>query len=420
MTIPDLLIPIAARWVRRVQRELDLVPTPLDSPRRSVAGLRADRVLLIGNGPVIGFGVRTQALALPGHLSRRLATTTGRGAVVDVVAERGLLVDRVPRLLREHRLSESDAVVLSVGATDAAALTPVDRWTADLERALDELLAAASAGTVVVVLPVVPLQRTRGTEGPRRLLSDRHAATLDRATRDVCARRGDVVLLEPAPDERAPRTSGDYAALAARLAATLAPRLDALAVADSPSTARRRRRAPDPELLRQQAVDASGLAGSGSNAVLERLLQQAQDVFGAQAAAVTLVDGDDVVYKAAAGLDRRSAPRDIAPCNRAIRQEGPYVVPDLAGQPLADDGWRFYAGHPLEAPNGYRIGTLCVLGRTPRPDDLSALEQVALIDLAARAEAELWRQIEEGAEGATVQREVPAPGAPTPAALSRG
>jgi GAF domain-containing protein len=50
-------------------------------------------------------------------------------------------------------------------------------------------------------------------------------------------------------------------------------------------------------------------------------------------------------------------------------------------------GIRFYAGHPLRAPAGHRVGTLCVMDHRPR--ELGAADLEALRDLAALAEAEL-------------------------------
>lgn len=393
MHLTDLLSPFAKRWLKRVQSELDVVPSPVDAPRRVVAGPRPDRVLLLGNGPVIGFGVRTQEFALPGQLARRLAAATGRGAVVDVVAQRGLRVGQAAALLRDRRPGLYDAVVLGVGATDAAGLLPTARWRTGLELLLDDVAALVADGSVIAVLAADPLQRTSGTAGRRRHLSDAHAKALDAVTAEVCAARG-LPFVQQTGATDAPRTPEDYAALAARIASALAGPLDRLLHLESSATARRQRRTADPELLRQSALERTGLSGSGTNAVLDRLLQQARDLFGAGAAAVTLIDGDRVAYKASTGVDRGSAPRALAPCNRTIRQDGPMLVPDLAGEPIAEHGWRFYAGHPLESPDGYRIGTLCVLDHDPRP--VSELDGVALIELAARVQAELWREIEHG------------------------
>jgi GAF domain-containing protein len=71
------------------------------------------------------------------------------------------------------------------------------------------------------------------------------------------------------------------------------------------------------------------------------------------------------------------------------------VVPDVlrdprfADNPYVTDGphIRFYAGQPLKAADGSRVGTLCIIDRRPR--DLSAAELAPLRDLAAWVEHEL-------------------------------
>jgi GAF domain-containing protein len=72
-----------------------------------------------------------------------------------------------------------------------------------------------------------------------------------------------------------------------------------------------------------------------------------------------------------------------------------FQVPDL----LEDDRFadspavreppraRFYAGAPLQLPDGSRVGTLCVIDHRPRVLDEGQLEQ--LRTLAALVEAEL-------------------------------
>jgi hypothetical protein len=52
---------------------------------------------------------------------------------------------------------------------------------------------------------------------------------------------------------------------------------------------------------------------------------------------------------------------------------------------------RFYAGYPVEAPDGTRIGALCVFGRSPRDPAESESELDVLRELALLAQRELWR-----------------------------
>jgi GAF domain-containing protein len=392
MQVTDLLAPLAARWTRRVREELDVVPHPFDSSRQFIAGPDPDRVLVLGNGPAIGFGVLTQDLALPGHLARRLAAATGRGVTVDVLARRGTTAALAPRLVDEARMSHYDAVVVCVGSTDAYNLLPEERWRSDLVQLTDTLRAATTPSTLIAVLGIRPMQRPDASFGRVLRLVESHAARLDRIAEDVCARRAGVVHIGTWDGLTAPpRTAEAYDVLASIISPVLVQQLDGLAARPSPSGARALRSHPDPEPERQAALDRTDLLRSGSNPRLDRLLRSAKGLFGITGAAVTLIDGDRVVFKAAIGMPSADVPRSIAPCDRTIRQNGAFVLGDLKGERLAADGWRFYAGHPLESPDGYRIGALCLLDT--RPHEPLTVDRIALAEVAARIESELWSEV---------------------------
>jgi len=106
-------------------------------------------------------------------------------------------------------------------------------------------------------------------------------------------------------------------------------------------------------------------------------------------AIISIVDHDRIWFKAHHGTDVTEIGRDPGLCASAILQDGPWIVNDathdartLANPLVAGDfGLQFYAGIPLRTPDGYNLGTFCILDREPR--DFSEDETRTLEDLAA-------------------------------------
>ncbi|HYG35716.1 MAG TPA: GAF domain-containing protein, partial [Clostridia bacterium] len=100
---------------------------------------------------------------------------------------------------------------------------------------------------------------------------------------------------------------------------------------------------------------------------------------------VSLVDRDRQWFKGRYGLEVTETPRRISFCAHTILQHGlPMEVPDATQDPRFADNElvtgephiRFYAAAPLVTPDGYALGTLCVIDRQPR--HLSPEQQEAL------------------------------------------
>lgn len=152
---------------------------------------------------------------------------------------------------------------------------------------------------------------------------------------------------------------------------------------------------PPDEPARLQALRECAILDTPPEERFDRLTRLAQRLFGVKIALVSLIDSDRQWFKSRQGLDAMQTGRDISFCGHAILGEDIFYVPDATQDPRFFDNplvsgppnIRFYAGAPLRTPEGYRLGTLCVIDDRPR--ELTPQEFQALRDLADCVETEL-------------------------------
>ena len=152
---------------------------------------------------------------------------------------------------------------------------------------------------------------------------------------------------------------------------------------------------PFDEASRIAALRGLGILDTPPEERFDRLTRLAQHFLNVPIAVVSLVDTNRQWFKSCQGLDATETPRSISFCGHAILEDQMLVIPDalqdarFADNPLVINApnIRFYAGQPVKAMDGSRIGTLCVIDS--KPHQMSQLEKDSLRDLAVLVEQEL-------------------------------
>ena len=173
------------------------------------------------------------------------------------------------------------------------------------------------------------------------------------------------------------------------------------------------------EAARLDALHELGLLETAPEERFDRIVALARVIFEAPMAAITLIDADRQWIKAAAGMEAGVAvARDYSPCHYTVQHPGPLVIADtrsvdrVADMTVVGQGIRFYAGQPLTAPTGERIGSLCIMDTVPRR--FTAGQQQILAELGQLVEWELAATDELAVAAAAQRALVPVGTAPVP------
>jgi PAS domain S-box-containing protein len=157
---------------------------------------------------------------------------------------------------------------------------------------------------------------------------------------------------------------------------------------------------PEDEGQRLKALRRYEVLDTAPEPALERITREAAQIFGVPICLVSLVDENRAWFKSRYGWGVPEIGREVSFCAHAILSEDVMVVADarqdarFAQNPLVTGelGIRFYAGAVLRSPDGFNLGTLCILDRAAHLG-LSQEEAALLKSLAGLVMSEFEAQL---------------------------
>eukprot|EP00128_Syssomonas_multiformis_P011187 Colp12_sorted_trinity150504_noHs@16428 len=148
---------------------------------------------------------------------------------------------------------------------------------------------------------------------------------------------------------------------------------------------------PDNESDRLKALRAYFVLDTNPEDDYDRITRLATRLFKVEISLVSFIDEERQWFKSCIGMKDKQGDRKDAFCSHVVasRTDDVMVVPNAKKDPrfkenplvTGRDHVRFYAGAPLITPDGYKLGTLCILDRKKRK--MTEEEKANLVDLAA-------------------------------------
>lgn len=152
---------------------------------------------------------------------------------------------------------------------------------------------------------------------------------------------------------------------------------------------------PSDEFERLTSLYGLGILDTPPQQNFDRITRLAQAHFHFPIVLISFIDSQRQWFKSCIGLTQSESPRETSFCGHAILQPDLFMIEDASQDPrfadnpmvVGEPGIRAYFGAPLKSPEGYYVGTLCLIDTVPR--QLTLAEQQTLLDMAGMVEDKL-------------------------------
>ena len=153
----------------RLKREVLRLPTPGDLPFGICKGKDKEfNILGLGESPMAGVGIAKHSLTLTGLTAVKLNKLLGFSVNWKILADSGLSLKNLNKLIREQSDENTDLVLVSMGGNDVFQLTPPWVWKNNINTCV-KLLFQNYKNPLILFSPVPPVGRFPAIPNPLRI-----------------------------------------------------------------------------------------------------------------------------------------------------------------------------------------------------------------------------------------------------------
>ncbi len=144
---------------------------------------------------------------------------------------------------------------------------------------------------------------------------------------------------------------------------------------------------PDNEKQRLEAIDEYNILDTLPETEFDNITKLAAEICHTPVSLITILDPERNWFKSHHGIEFNESPREISFCGHAILQpEDIMIIPNtkmdyrfIDNPNVVDYNVSFYAGVPLTNPEGFPLGTLCIMDFEPRELDGRQIESLKVL-----------------------------------------
>jgi len=153
------------------------------------------------------------------------------------------------------------------------------------------------------------------------------------------------------------------------------------------------------EQARIRTLHSYNILDTPPDGSFDKMTKLAAKLFNIPIAIISLVDSDRIWFKSKYGLEVNQIERNPGLCASAILSDDVYLVEDARNDPrtltnplvAGDFGLQFYAAAPLRTPDGYNLGTFCILDQQKRYFNTDQQASLKLFAEVVMEQVEMWR-----------------------------